>query len=186
MDLAPGDAYLLWFIAAQVRDGADQVVEATLFAVKQTVEGYTPAPAASLIDLLPAPEAVELATALQAWAANPTAALTWSIGHQQLAFWERVRGARQKITELRSGPLLGDAKAAAEAAQTALADVVFSAVADAAIEELEARVARANGRVAALEAQFAHEAACSLGQQRVIAVAAVTALLERAGRGHGG
>lgn len=176
VDLAPGEAYLLWFVAAQVRDGADQVVAETLFAVKQTADGYAAAPASSLIDLLPAPQAGEAPAALQAWAATPATVLTWSIGQQQLPLLERVRGARQAITDLRCGPLLADATAAAEAAQTALADLVFSTP-DAATEELEARVDRANARVAALAAQFAHEAACSLGPAHVVAVAAVTALL---------
>ena len=178
-DLAPGASYLLWFLAAQVRDGLDQTVDETLFAIKQSMDGCAPAPAASLIDLIPAPDTCELPPALLAWAGDSHAALTWSMVQQQLPFLRAVQERRRLITQLRQGPLLHDAQAAVAAADAAYNEMVF-AVTDESdlLRQAETEREQAQARIGALQWQFAHEAACALGPTRVMGVAAVLALQE--------
>jgi len=177
VDLAPGEAYLLWFLTAQVRDGLDQIVDETLFAVKQTAAGLESAPAASLIDLIPAPETFLVPQNLHDWAQDPQPVLTWSISQQQMPFLSDVMQRRGHITDLRREPMLADAQAAEKAASVAYNDLAFfdNAVD---IQEFEDQLEQARTRVAALMHQFDHEAACSLGVTQVIGVAAVYSFID--------
>ena len=177
VDLAPGEAYLLWFLTAQVRDGLDQIVDETLFAVKQTAEGLESAPAASLIDLIPAPETFLVPQNLHDWAQDPQPVLTWSISQQQMPFLSEVMQQRGHITDLRREPMLADAQAAEKAASMAYNDLAFfDDAVD--IQEFEDQLEQARARVAALTHQFDHEAACSLGVTQVIGVAAVYSFVD--------
>lgn len=177
VDLAPGDAYLLWFWAVQVRDGLDGIVGETLFAVKQTTGGFAAAPAAALIDLIPAPDTFLLPKHLRQWAQEPQPVLTWSIAHQQLPFLSRLATQRGHITNLRRQPMLADARAAVKAAAAAYHEQAFLAEA-AGIQHLEHQLQQARDREAALARQFTHEAACSLTAARLIGVAAVYSLID--------
>ena len=176
--LAPGDAYLLWFLAAEVRDGLDDSIAQHLFAVKQTESGLKTAAAASLIDLLPESDAFKIPDALAALASDPAPVIAWSIRHQQLPFLHKTQAERAVITQLRRDPLLADAQAAERAAATAYNDLVFGIDEVEDLGELEAARERAAARVASLTWQFDHEGACSLGPPRVIGVAAVFSLIE--------
>jgi superfamily II DNA or RNA helicase len=177
IDLAPGDTYLLWFLAAQVRDGLDQGVDETLFAVKQTAEGFTSAPAASLIDLIPAPDTFLVPQNLHDWSKNPQPMVAWSIVHQQLPFLNKVQQNRRHITALRREPMLADAQAAEMAASAAYNELAFAGE-DIDLQTFEARLDRARARVVTLTRQFEQEAACSLGATRVISVATVYSLID--------
>jgi hypothetical protein len=176
--LAPGATYLLWFLAAQVRDGLGQVVAETLFAVKQTEAGLEAAPAAALIDLIPAPDAFLAPQALCEWAQEPQPVLAWSISQQQLAFLDQVRKQRGRITGLRRAPMLADAQAAEKVASAAYNELAFSFDDKGDIRAIEARQEQARARLRALERHFDHEAACSLGPTRLIGVAAVFSLVD--------
>lgn len=178
VDLAPGASYLLWFLAAQVQDGLGQVVDEKLFAVKQTAEGFEPVPAASLIDLIPAPDTAATPKVVLDWVSDPTAAISWSISEQQWPFLCEARNGRERITELRRVPMLSDAKAAAKAANELYSERAFTSVDEVDLKRIEGRLEQAKERVAALERQFEHEAACSLGQTQLLGVAAVFPLIE--------
>jgi SNF2 family DNA or RNA helicase len=178
VSLAPGGAYLLWFLSCQVRDGQDQVVEERLFAVKQTAEGLEGASAAFLIDLIPESDHHDVPQELLELARSPDAALKWSINHQQIDFLDEVQKHRSNISTLRREPWLHDARQAEEVATNAYNLRVF---ADDAAEaaKAESELERARDRVALLEQHFDHEAACSLGETRVIGVAAIFSLVEQ-------
>jgi hypothetical protein len=183
--LPPGAHYLLWFLAAEVRDGLGQRVVRRLFAVRQRPEAdgasYEAAPAAALIDLVAAPDTFRIPEALRELAAAPRPVVEWSIGEQQLPFLARVQQRRGEITDLRRTPLLADAQEAERAAQQAYNELAFAPLetdGQEKLNELEAQRAQAQARVAALTRQFAHEGACSLGPTRVLAVAAVFSLAE--------
>jgi hypothetical protein len=175
VDLAPGEAYLIWFITAQVRDGLDQVVDETLFAVKQTAEGLESAPPASLIDLIPAPDTFLVPQNLRDWAKNPQPVLAWSITEQQVPFLSKVQQQRAHITDLRREPMLTDAQAAERTASDAYNELAFFDD-EIDMQEFEDQLEQARARVAALIRQFEHEAACSLGATWVVGVAAVYSL----------
>jgi superfamily II DNA or RNA helicase len=177
VDLAPGEAYLLWFLTAQVRDGLDQVVDETLLAVKQTAEGCESAPAASLIDLIPAPDTFLVPQNLRDWAQDPQPVLVWSITQQQVSFLNNVQQQRSHITDLRREPMLADAQAAERAASAAYNDLAFLGD-DVDLQEFEEQLEQARTRVAALIRQFEHEAACALGATQVIGVATVYSLID--------
>lgn len=178
-DLPPGAGYLLWFLAAQVRDGLDQSVDETLFAVRQDGDGFAGAAAASLIDLIPAPATCSTSQPFLAWADDAAPIVQWSITHQQLPFLAEVQERRRAITQLRQAPMLHDANAAALAADSAYNEMAFAAtIADDLLHQLERRRDESNARIRALEWQFAHEAACSLGPAHVVGVVAVSALQE--------
>ncbi len=177
VDLPPGESYLLWFLTAQVRDGHDQVVDETLFAVRQSAAGLESAPASGLIDLIPAEETFLTPPALSQWAQNPQPVIAWSLAEQQFPFLQQVQQHRRRITDLRRDPMLADALAAEQAATDAYNELVFAG--DAAdLSDIEADRDRAKARVAALTRQFELEAGCSLGAPRIIGAAAVYALIE--------
>jgi len=185
MDVAlpPGAFYLLWFLSAEVNDGLGLGVKKRLFAVKQMADGaasmaYESAAAASLIDLVPAPDTFLVPEALADWARAPQPAIEWSIQEQQLPFLQEVQGQREYVTRLRQEPLLADAQAAVKEANEAYNEMVFGASEHAALDKAEAVRERAQRRVEALERQFDHEGACSLGTTRVVTVAAVFSLAE--------
>lgn len=181
--LPPGACYLLWFLSAQVRDGLGQVVKQRVFAVKQTPEKaacvrYEPASAASLIDLIPAPDTFLVPEALARCAQDPRDAIEWSIKEQQLSFLQEVQQQRDYVTRLRQEPLLADAQAFVEEANYAYNEMVFAALENAELVKAEARRKEAQERVEALLWQFNHEGACSLTGTHVIGVAAVLSLIE--------
>jgi superfamily II DNA or RNA helicase len=176
--LAPGDAYVLWFLSAEVRDGLDDSIAQHLFAVKQTESGLEAAAAASLIDLVPESDAFKVPDALAALASDPEPVIAWSIRKQQLPFLRRTAAQRAEITTLRRDPLLADAQAAERAAAMAYNDLVFGIDEAEDLDELEAERERTAERVEALTWHFDHEGACSLGPTRVIGVAAVFSLVE--------
>ena len=176
VDLPPGETYLLWFLTAQVRDGHDQGVDETLFAVKQSAAGLESAPAAGLIDLIPAEETFLTPPHLRQWAREPQPVVAWSLAQQQLPFLQRVQQQRRHITALRREPMLADAQAAEMAANEAYNNLVFAGD-DANLQEFEARRNQAKSRVADLTRQFELEAACSLGAPQIIGAAAVYALI---------
>jgi superfamily II DNA or RNA helicase len=183
--LPPGAYYLLWFLAAEVRDGLGQRVTRRLFAVRQRPEddgvSYAAAPAAALVDLVPAPDTFRVPEALRDLAQAPRSVIEWSIGAQQLPFLARVQQQRGEITDLRRTPLLTDAQEAERAAQQAYSELAFAALDEEGqnkLDKAEAQRARAQARVAALTRQFAHESACSLGPTRVVGVATVFSLVE--------
>lgn len=176
LGLPPGDAYLLWFLSAQVRDGRDEVVEERLFAVRQTSESLQTASAACLNDLVPTGDDFLVPEWARERAADPQPVLAWSAERQQLPFLEAVRGRRGRITELRREPLLTDAAQAEQAAQKKHDEAAFFGEGEegrAAEQQLE----QARRRMRALEYQFDHEAACSLGPAQVIGAAVVFALV---------
>ncbi len=178
--LPPGDAYLLWFLAAQVRDGRDEIVEEKLFAVRQTSDGLQTVSAACLHDLVPTDDDFFIPEWARERAANPQPVLDWSAENQQLPFLEGARRRRGRITDLRREPLLTDARQAEQAAQEKYNDAIFGG------EESEAHSAqlwrdRAERRVRELENQFDHEAACSLGLAKVVGVAIVFSPIEPPG-----
>jgi len=177
VDLPPGESYLLWFLTAQVRDGHDQVVDETLFAVKQNAAGLESAPAASLIDLISAAETFLTPPHLSQWAREPQPVIAWSLAQQQLPFLQRVQRQRQHITALRRAPMLADAQAAELAANDAYNELVFAGD-DADLSKIEARRNQTKARVADLTRQFELEAACSLGAPQIIGAAAVYALID--------
>lgn len=176
--LPPGEAYLLWFLAAEVRDGLGNSIAEHLFAVKRTEAGCESAAASSLIDLVPESDAFLVPDFLVALARNPEPVIDWSIRRQQLPFLKDVEAQRTVITQLRRDPLLADAQAAERAAKAAYNDLAFALTEDETLHDAEAAQARAAERVAALTWQFDHEGACSLGPTRVIGVAAVFSLVE--------
>lgn len=174
LKLAPGEAYLLWFLAAQVRDGRDQPVAEQLFALRQTPEGLEGVPASQLIDLVPTDEPFRVPDSLREASRTPQAAVDWSMDQAQLPFLAQTRRGRGVVTELRRGPMLADARLAERAAQAVYDDLAFS---DEDPAEAERRLQQARGRVRSLEQQFAREAACSLGPTRVVGLAAVFSLV---------
>lgn len=183
-DRSPGDATLLWFLTAAVRDGQDGIVAERLFAVRQSASGFEPFPPAALADLMPTDNPFVLPDPLPDLAGDPQRVIDWSLAAQQLPFLDEVRGQRGLITALRREPLLGDAREAERVAQRAHDDAVFDAdrrppTADGSpAVDTERALNRARARVRALDDQFAREAACSLGPTAVIAVAAVFAPAE--------
>jgi superfamily II DNA or RNA helicase len=179
VDLPPGASYLLWFLATEVRDGLGQQVAGRLFAVKQTMEGLCPAAASSLIDLILA-DTFLIPETLKDLAQTPQPVIEWSINEQQLPFLQEVQQQREFITGLRQEPLLADAQAAVQETDRTYNELVFASFdADAqALRQAEVRREEAQARVAALNRQFEHEGACSLGPTRVVGVAAVFSLAE--------
>ena len=176
--LPPGEAYLLWFLATEVRDGLGHGVAEHLFAVKQTETGCKSAAASSLIDLVPDSEAFLAPEALAELARDPEPVIAWSIRQQQLPFLRQRQAQRAAITQLRREPLLADAQAAESAALEAYNDLAFALTEDTSFKEVEAARKRAAARVEALIWQFDHEGACSLGPTRVVGVATVFSLVE--------
>ena len=176
--LPPGEAYLLWFLAAEVRDGLGHGVTEHLFAVKQTETRFESAAASSLIDLVPDSEAFLMPEALAELARAPEPVIAWSIRRQQLPFLHEMQAQRTAITQLRREPLLADAQAAERAALEAYNDLAFTPTEDTSLEEAEAARARAAERAETLTWQFDHEGACSLGPTRVVGAAAVFSLVE--------
>ena len=176
--LPPGEAYLLWFLAAEVRDGLGNDVAEHLFAVKQTESGFETAAASSLIDLVPESEAFLVSETLTELARDPEPVIAWSIHAQQLPFLREIQAQRTAITQLRRDPLLADAQAAECAALEAYNDLAFALTEDESLQEAETARERAAARVEALTRQFNHEGACSLGPTRVIGVAVVFSLVE--------
>jgi hypothetical protein len=174
LKLAPGDAYLLWFLAAQVRDGRDQSVTEHLFALRQTPDGMSSVPASQLIDLVPTDELFVVPDSLRTLSRLPQTAVDWSTDQLQLPFLAQARRGRDVVTALRREPLLADAISAERAAQEAYDDLVFSGEDSA---DADQQRERARLRVQALGRQFDQEAACSLGPTRVIGVAAVFSLV---------
>jgi hypothetical protein len=177
--LPPGDCYLLWFLAAEARDGLDQVVDQHLFAVKQTPEGYESAAAAALIDLVPARDTVLVPKVLSEMAGAPQPVVEWSITRQQLPFLEGVQQQRDIITQMRKESLLGDAKAAAKKATDAYNELVFAELSDD-NEQRKARELRdqLQARLGELSRQFDREGGCSLGPVRVLGAAAVFSMID--------
>lgn len=175
--LPPGDAYLLWFLAAQARDGRDEVVEERLFAVRQTAEGLQAVPAACLNDLAPTDDGFLTPEWARERAADPRPVLAWSAEHQQLPFLTDVRKRRGQITALRRDPLLTDAQQAERAAQDRNDETAFFGEGEES-RDAEQQLAEARRRVRELEYRFDHEAACSLGQSQVVTVAVVFSPVE--------
>jgi superfamily II DNA or RNA helicase len=176
--LPPGEAYLLWFLAAEVRDGLDHSVAEHLFAVKQTENGFEAAAASSLIDLVPESEAFLAPETLAELARDPAPVVEWSIHRQQLPFLHKMQAQRTAITQLRRDPLLADAQAAERAALDAYNDLAFALTEDEALHEAQVARAHTAARVESLTRRFTHEDVCSLGPTRVIGAAAVFSLVE--------
>jgi len=174
-DLAPGEAYLLWFLSAHVLDGNGQTVERRLFAVRQTPESLVPAPASALTDLLPETGAPLVPQALQGLARDPQVVVNWNIQQQQLPYLAEAQALRARITALWRDPILADAQAALEAAQSAYAELAFGGEGD--DRAAEERVRAAERRLRECYARFEREAACSLGATEVVAVAVVLSSL---------
>jgi superfamily II DNA or RNA helicase len=177
VDLPPGETYLLWFLVAQVRDGLDQAVDETLFAVKQSATGLESAPAASLIDLIPAPDDFLTPPYLADRATDPQPVIAWSLAKQQLPFLQEIQQERGRITDLRREPMLADARAAENAATTAYNELAFDPD-NSDLAALEQQREQATARVKTLSRQFEHEAACTLTATRIIGVAAVFSLVD--------
>lgn len=174
--LPPGDAYLLWFLAAQVRDGRDEVVEEKLFAVRQTSEGLQTVSAACLNDLVPTDDDFLIPEWARERAADPQPVLHWSAQNQQLPFLESARRRRGRITDLRREALLKDAWQAERVAQDKNNEAAFFGEGEES-RTAEQQLIHARRRVSELEYQFDHEAACSLGPAEVLGVAAVFSLV---------
>jgi SNF2 family DNA or RNA helicase len=174
LKLAPGEAYLLWFLATQVRDGRDQPVEEQLIAIRQTPQAMQNVPASRLLDLAPTDEPFLVPDLLRELAQKPQPTIDWSIEHVQLPWLEQIRRRRAVITELRREPMLHDAAAAEHAAQEAYADAAFT---DDDTADTERQLERAQERLRMLQKQYDREAACSLGSTRVIGLAAVFSLV---------
>jgi superfamily II DNA or RNA helicase len=176
--LPPGEAYLLWFLAAEVRDGLNHIVTERLFTVKQSERGLKAAVSSILIDLVPESEAFKVPETLAELAADPEPVIAWSTHHQQLPFLNEVQAQRAVITGLRRDPLLADAQDAKRAAIQTYNELAFAPAEEESFELVEAIRRQATKRVENLTWQFAHEGACSLGQSRVLGVAAVFSLIE--------
>jgi len=176
--LPPGEAYLLWFLAIEVRDGLDHNVAEHLFAVKQTEVGFEAAAASSLVDLVPESEAFLVPDTLAELARDTEPVIAWSIHNQQLPFLHRIQAQRSAITQLRRDPLLADAYASQRAAIDHYNDLAFGITDDTSLREAEDARAGASRRVDSLARRFDHEGACSLGPARVIGAAAVFSLVE--------
>jgi len=174
--LAPGEAYLLWFIAAQVLDGHGELAGHRLFAARQTPEGLAAAPSSALIDLMPEAGPAVVPPALLALASDPEVVLHWSVQHQHMPWLSEVQAARAHITGLRREPMLADAQAAYLQADKAYQDIVFGGEEGAAEAGRQAELAEQ--RLRALSLQFEREAACSLGAPVIVAVAAVVPCAE--------
>lgn len=181
-ELAPGDAYLLWFLAAQVRDGQDEVVAEKLFAVRQAPAGLQAVSAACLNDLVPTDDAFVIPEWVPEAAADPQPVLDWSATGQQLPFLAAARERRDWITSLRREPLLADAQRAERAAQEKYDEAAFSGDGEES-QTAERELISARRRVRELEDRFGHEAACSLGPTTVLAVAAVFSPVAPPGEG---
>jgi len=175
--LPPGSAYLLWFLSAQVRDGRDEAVEERLFAVRQSPDGLQTVSAACLNDLVPGDDEFAIPDWVRERTADPQPVLDWSAERQQLPFLAATRRLRGQIAELRRDPLLADAGQAERAAQEQYDEAVFSDDEEAS-RAAGRRLGHARQRVRDLEAQFDHEAACSLGPARLLAVAVVFSPVE--------
>ena len=173
--LALGEAYLLWFLSAHILDGNGQTVEKRLFAVRQTPESLAPAPASALTDLLPETGVPLVPQALQGLARDPQVVVNWSIQQQQLPYLAEAQALRARITALRRDPILADAQAALEAAQSAYDDLAFGGEGD--DRAAEERKKAAGQRLEECRAHFEREAACSLGATEVVAVAVVLSTL---------
>jgi SNF2 family DNA or RNA helicase len=175
LSLSPGDAYLLWFLTAQVRDGLDEPIEEKLLAVRQWAGDIQTVSAAALNDLVPTDEAFLIPDWMREQAANLQVVIDWSLERQQLPFLDEVRRRREWVSTLRREPALADARAAESAAQSRYDDVAFYGEADEQTTAEQQRE-RARQRVLDLTRQFDHEAACSLGPTAALGVAAVFAL----------
>jgi hypothetical protein len=148
--------------------------------VKQTPEGCEAAAGSALIGLIPAPDTLVVPEPLRELARESLPVIEWSTREQQLRFLQEVQQQRDTITTLRREPLLADAQAALQEANQAYNEMVFVLLDgdSQALREQEARLSAASERVGALQRQFDHEGACSLGPVRVVGVAAVFALVE--------
>lgn len=178
--LPPGASYLLWFLSTEVRDGLGQTVTRRLHAVKQTPEGCEAAAGSALVGLIPAPDTFLVPEPLRDLARAPQPVIEWSIREQQLRLLSDAQQLRRQITDLRREPLLADAQAALKEANRAYNEMAL-ALLDGdpqALREQEARLAAAKERITALERQFDHEGACSLGPVSLVGVAAVLSLAE--------
>ncbi|MBN2002243.1 MAG: DUF3883 domain-containing protein [Anaerolineae bacterium] len=176
--LPPGEVYLLWFLAAEVRDGLGDKVAERLFAVKQTENGFEAAAASSLIDLVPRADAFLVPETLKEWARNPEPVIVWSTHAQQVHFLREIQAQRAVVTQLRRDPLLADAQAAESAALDAYNDLAFGSTEDESLRDAETAREQAAARVEYLTRQFDHEEACSLGMTRVLGVTTVFSLME--------
>lgn len=170
--LAPGDAYLLWFVRAVVVDGLGRPVAGRLFAARQTATEIVPASASALIDLVPCTgETAQVPPSLRALTRDPGVVLEWSIEKQQLPFLFDSREARKQIVTQRKRAMLDDAREAASAAVSRYNNAVFGDEPDQ--DEAEEAWQLAEARVRELEVRFQQEGSCALGRPEVVGVAAV-------------
>jgi hypothetical protein len=179
--LPPGESYLLWFLASEVRDGLGHRVVERLFAVKQTEDGCEGAPASSLIDLVPGSDDFLVSETLMDQACDPEPVMTWSTKEQQLPFLDKIQKERLAITQLRRDPLIMDAQLAKREAFAAYNELAFSLTEDEAFDELETERNKAADRIKNLEWRFDHEGVCSLGPAHIVGVAAIFSLIEPPG-----
>ena len=173
-ELPPGQAYLLWFILAAIRDGRGDPVTSSIFAVRRTAEAMTAAPAYALGGLIPAHSGYAVPASLLALSMDPRPVPNWSLARQQLAWLGQVRTGRQDTVRMRREPMLADAQRALVEAQDMLNTAVFGLSEDPEqVSKASERLAATQTRLQMLEDRFLREETCSLVWPAVLGVAAV-------------
>lgn len=173
-ELPAGQAYLLWFILADVRDGRGDPVTSSIFAVRQTAEAMIDAPAYALGGLIPAQSGYTVPASLLALSMDARPVSNWSLARQQLAWLGQVRTGRQDTVRMRREPMLADAQRALVEAQDMLNTAVFGISEDPElVNKSSERLAATQTRLQMLEDRFLREETCSLVWPAVLGVAAV-------------
>ena len=186
-ELPAGQAYLLWFILAGIRDGRGDPVTSSIFAVRQTAEAMTAAPAYALGGLIPAQSGHAVPASLLALSMDPRPVLNWSLARQQLAWLGQVRTGRQDTVRMRREPMLADAQRALVEAQDTFNTAVFGVSEDPElVSKASERLAATQTRLQMLEDRFLREETCSLVWPAVLGVAAVLPVEAGARPRHGG
>lgn len=170
-DLGPGGGYLLWFIKACLNDGLAQPAGATLLAVRQTTESLHAVASSQLIDLIPCTSVASIPQWMEGLARGPQVVLDWCTEYMGLPYLHTMREQRRWVVNLRRTPMLADATANCEQAQTARDAAAFGAEAD--LDATEQDLQSANARMGDLVARFAREEALSLTRPELVGLAAV-------------
>ncbi len=162
-ELPAGQTFLLWFILAGVRDGHGDTVTNTIFAVRQTAEKVTTAPAYALGDLIPTRGGHAVPASLLALSMDPRPVLNWCLARQQLTWLGEVRAGRKDTVRMRREPMLSDARRALAEAQETLDTAVFGLGEDLELERKAGdRLAATQARLQRLKDRFQREETCSL------------------------
>jgi len=173
-ELPPGQAYLLWFVLASIQDGCGDPVTSNIFAVRQTAEAMTAAPAYALGALIPASGGHVVPASLLALSTDPKPVLNWSLARQQAAWLGQARAGRQDTVRMRREAMLADAQRGLAEAQEACDLAIFGSGEDPEqANRANERLMAAQTRLDMLKARFLREETCSLVWPAVLGVAAV-------------